>query len=121
MNKQIKHFSWKNIVDRQQIAHLLQQGKIGVMPTDTIYGLLGSAEQPRAVSKIYRVRRRPHNKPMIILINSWQQIKDLGVTITPAQKRLMVQHWPGAISFIVPCPVPSRKYLHRGQKTISLR
>lgn len=121
MKQVVKHYSWFKIAGRRQIALDLMNGKIGVLPTDTIYGLLGSALKSSVVQRIYRVRRRPDNKPMIVLISSWQQIKELGVVLTPAQKKIMTKHWPGPISFIVSCPLANKKYLHRGGKTVCLR
>ena len=52
------------------IVTILKQGGIGVLPTDTIYGLVGSALSQRAVKRIYKVRKRNPKKPFIILISS---------------------------------------------------
>ncbi len=49
-------------------AEVLRRGGVGVMPTDTIYGIVGSALRPSTVRRIYRLRRRNLRKPMIILI-----------------------------------------------------
>ena len=65
--------SWK------KLALLLKEGVIAVMPTDTIYGICGSALNKQTVEKIYKLRRRSPQKPMIILISDFDDLKIFGV------------------------------------------
>ncbi len=51
-----------------EIEKILKSGGIGVIPTDTIYGLVGSALNKKAVRRIYQLRQRNPKKPLIILI-----------------------------------------------------
>ena len=58
----------------KRIIKILKEGGIGVLPTDTIYGLVGLALNKKTVDRIYRVRKREKTKPFIILISN---VKDL--------------------------------------------
>ncbi|MEK7522400.1 MAG: Sua5/YciO/YrdC/YwlC family protein [Patescibacteria group bacterium] len=53
-----------------KLAEILKNGGIGVIPTDTIYGIVGSALNKKTVERIYKLRRRNLKKPMIVLIGS---------------------------------------------------
>lgn len=80
---------------------ILKMGGIGIMATDTIYGLVASALDKKAVKRVYRVRGRNPDKPCIILISS---IKDLAkFNIKPNKETLKVlsKYWPGKVSIVI--------------------
>ena len=64
-----------------KIIELLKNNKIGVLPTDTIYGLVGSALSIKTVERIYKVRQRDPQKPMIILISDRQDLEKFDIKI----------------------------------------
>ena len=57
------------------IKKILLNHGVGVLPTDTLYGLVGSALSKKAVARIYKLRRRNPQKPFIILISSLADLK----------------------------------------------
>ena len=91
------------------------------MPTDTTYGILGSAFSHKAVNEIYRLRKRDLNKPLIVLISSMKDLKKFGVFPTADQKKILRKWWPGPVSIILPCPQEKFAYLHRGQNSLAFR
>lgn len=101
----------------QKIIRFLTQGKVGVIPTDTIYGIVGSALSPETVEEIYELRKRDKDKPMIILISDFTDLEKFEVKI-PEQIRKL---WPNPISIILPCTSERFTYLHRGKKTLAFR
>ena len=92
-----------------------------MLPTDTLYGIVGSALSKRAVLRIYKLRRRDPKKPMIILIGSLDDLKLFGVKLDKAAKKFLREFWPGKISVVLPCPYDKFSYLHRGTKTLAFR
>lgn len=98
-----------------------KNGGIGVLPTDTIYGLAGSALNKKAVVRIYKVRRRNLKKPLIILIGSLADLKLFGIKLNDRIKNLLKKVWPGPVSVILPCPNKKFVYLHRSTKTLAFR
>ena len=60
-----------------------------MLPTDTLYGIVGSALSKRAVLRIYKLRRRDPKKPMIILIGSLDDLKLFGVRLHKAAKKFL--------------------------------
>ena len=104
-----------------EIVNLLKEGKVGVMPTDTIYGLVGSALNPQTVEEIYLLRKRATDKPFIVLISSINDLGKFGVFLTKEQKEFLEKNWPNPLSVILPVVGEEYKYLHRGKNSIAFR
>ncbi|MCS7184035.1 MAG: L-threonylcarbamoyladenylate synthase [Patescibacteria group bacterium] len=106
-------------------ALLLKEGTIGLIPTDTIYGICGSALKKNVVEKIYQLRRRSPQKPMIILISDYGWLKNFGILLNLKEKEILNKIWPGKISVILKIKnknlIKKLTYLHRGTKTLSFR
>lgn len=105
----------------KEIVKIIKNEGVGVLPTDTIYGLVGSALSKKAVAKIYKIRHRHLKKPMIVLISSFGDLKILGIGIDERIEKFLKKVWPGPISVILNCPSKKFFYLHRGTKTLALR
>lgn len=107
--------------DIGQVIKLLKDGKVGVMPTDTIYGIVGSALNPKTVKEIYSLRKRTTDKPMIILISSIEDLQKFDITLTAKQKSFFQKIWPNPVSVVLPCPKEEFKFLHRNKKSLAFR
>ncbi len=106
---------------------MLMAGGVGVMPTDTLYGIVGSALRSRTVARIYRLRRRSPKKPMIILIGDVRDVSRFGVHLDRATSKLLKKVWPGKVSVVLPIAegrasvLKKFKYLHRGGGSLAFR
>ncbi len=107
--------------DSKEIIKIIKSGGIGVMPTDTILGLVGSALDEKTVERIYQVRKRSPNKAPIILIGQLSDLKLFEIELDSETKKILAKVWPGPISIIFPSPLKKFTYLHRGQKTLAFR
>ncbi len=105
----------------QKVVATLKAGGIGVIPTDTIYGLVGSALDKKIVERIYKIRRRNPKKPMIILIGEFSDLKKFKINLSYTAKKIVSKYWPDKVSIILPCDRSQFKYLHRGTKMLALR
>lgn len=88
----------KGIIDKA--ASVIQQGGVIAFPTRYLYGLGANALNPEAVDRIFAIKRRPHNKPLLVLID---QIGDLDRLIRKAPSsaiRLIEHFWPGKITIV---------------------
>ncbi|MDP1845556.1 MAG: L-threonylcarbamoyladenylate synthase [Candidatus Moranbacteria bacterium] len=108
----------KNIIN---ISKLIRCNKIGVIPTDTIYGIVASAWSKKAVARAYKIMGRDPKKPFIILISSIEDLALFKVKIDNATKNILKKLWPGKISVVLPIPFKRFQYLHRGTKTLAFR
>lgn len=100
---------------------VLKEGKVVVLPTDTLYGIVGKAKSKKTVEKIYKIKERNENKPFIVLINSYKQLEMFGVKTTKEQAKILKKFWPGKVSIILPCEFKKWQYIHRGTKSIAFR
>lgn len=76
----------------------LNSGGIGVLPTDTLYGLIGRAEDKRAVAKITKLKKRSRGKPFIILISSLNNLEKFKIKIDKKTRDFLKTIWPGPVS-----------------------
>jgi L-threonylcarbamoyladenylate synthase len=109
------------ILGSKILVNRLKRGEVGVIPTDTLYGLVGSALNPATVERIYKLRRRDTKKPMIILISSIEDLAKFGIRLNKQSKAFLETYWPGAVSVVLPCHSKKFAYLHRGGKTLAFR
>lgn len=100
----------------KEVGKELKEGKIGVIPTDTVYGLVASALDKKSVEKIYELKKRDKKKPLIVLISSLKDLEAFGAKI---DKETAKKYWPGKVSIVL--PVKKFEYLHRGKKSLAFR
>ncbi len=105
----------------RSIVKILINGGIGVLPTDTLYGLVGQALSKRAVSRIYKLKKRNPRKPMLILIGSIKDLNLFKIKFSKKRQNLLLKFWPGRVSIILSCSPKKFSYLHRGIKTLAFR
>jgi len=102
----------------EEAARKLQQPQgIGVIPSDTVYGVVARATDKVAVERLYRLKAR-EKKPGTIIAATIDQLVELGL-----KRRYLTaveRYWPGPVSVIIPCG-PELEYLHQGVQTLAVR
>jgi L-threonylcarbamoyladenylate synthase len=93
------------------VVSLLQKGDIGVLRTDTLYGIVASAAHEEAVERVYTVKGRTPTKPPIILI---ADVNQMLVPIDSGMYDRIKEMWPGKNSVIVPAPGAPRWLVRSG-------
>jgi L-threonylcarbamoyladenylate synthase len=86
----------------QEAARCLQKGGIVAFPTETVYGLGASIFQPEAVQKIFQVKGRPQDNPLIVHICSLSQLSTIVKELPPGFDRLAQAFFPGPLTLILP-------------------
>lgn len=86
-------------IDDPELVSLLQHGAVGVLPTDTVYGLVCRAADEVAVRRLYDAKRR-ENKPGTLIAATTDQLVELG--IKARYLKVVEQFWPGAVSVRIP-------------------
>ncbi len=107
---------WNN----EKLIEVLKNGGVAVMPTDTLYGIVGQAENKSVVERIYKIRKRAPEKPCIILIEKLSALKKFSIALTKAEEKT-IKEYNEPTSFIFDCPSEKFAYLHRGTKTLAVR
>lgn len=103
------------------LANKIKAGEVVVMPTDTVYGIVGDALNKETVERIYELRKRNPEKPCIILISKISDLEKFGVIMSSEEESLIRDYWPGPVSIIFDCDIDDLFYLHRGTKSLAFR
>lgn len=83
------------------IVKIIKNGGVGILPTDTLYGLVGQASSPAAIKRIYQLKGRKATQPSIILISSLRDLAQFGIKPDPAMSKILKRLWPGPVSIIL--------------------
>lgn len=108
----------------EEVVQVLKDGGIAVIPTDTLYGIVGSALLPDVVARIYKLKGRDEHKPFIVLIDSIERLADFGVELSADEAAKLSDLWPGPVTVILLIGDDYQadlKYLHRGTNTLAFR
>jgi L-threonylcarbamoyladenylate synthase len=89
-----------------QAAERLRAGAVIAFPTDTLYGVGARAADPAAVARLYQVKRRPSEQPMVWLVTDRAQVERFAV-VSGAATALMARHWPGPLTLVLPARIPT--------------
>lgn len=84
-----------------QAVQLLRDGGVVAFPTDTVYGVGADPLQPEAVRRLYRIKGRPDNKPIAILVGSIEDAARVAQNLPATFSRLAHRFWPGGLTLIV--------------------
>lgn len=113
--------SFEDMWAGEEIRKVLKEGGVAVMPTDTIYGLVGKALEEKTILRIYDIKKRTPEKPFIILIGNITELEKFNVNLPLEQRETLVKYWPGPVSIILDCEDEKFSYLHRGTHTLAFR
>jgi L-threonylcarbamoyladenylate synthase len=82
-------------------ADALRAGELVAFPTETVYGLGADASNPSAVRKLFAVKRRPADHPVIVHIARSDQLDALAIEISDTARALAAAFWPGPLTLVV--------------------
>lgn len=99
------------------VLNAVAHGAVGVIPTDTVYGLACVATDKNAVARLYELKAREH-KPGTLIAASIDQLVELGI---PRRYLTAVeQYWPNPLSVVISCG-EALDYLHMGKRSLAMR
>ena len=102
-------------------ARGLQQGHLVAFPTETVYGLGADANNEAAVSRIYKVKGRPQDHPLIVHIGDWQAMGEWAEEIPDFAIDLARAFWPGPMTLILKRSDLAKDFVTGGQDTVGIR
>jgi L-threonylcarbamoyladenylate synthase len=105
----------------ERASSLIRSGEIVAFPTETVYGLGANALDPLAISKIYQIKGRPSDNPLIVHIGDLNMLSGLVSTISPREMRMIKKFWPGPITLIFKKSKSVPKITTGGLGTVAVR
>ena len=100
---------------------ILRRGGLVAFPTETVYGLGADASSPAAVARIYKVKGRPSDHPVIVHIGDVGQLARWAREIPDTAMKLAARFWPGPLTLVLRRAPGVGSQLSGGQDTIGLR
>lgn len=88
-------------VELTELVAALARGDVVVIPTDTVYGLAGRFDNPRAIRRIFEIKKRPPDKPLPVLASSMSSLSGVA-TFDPLARKLAASFWPGPLTLVLP-------------------
>lgn len=102
-------------------AALLRQGEVLGFPTDTVYGLAALARDRVAIRRVYEIKGRPLNQPLVLMVDEPGEVANWAHTDLRA-RRLMERWWPGPLTLVLPAHGRLRPPLVGGRpRTLGVR
>ncbi|HEX6414071.1 MAG TPA: L-threonylcarbamoyladenylate synthase [Burkholderiales bacterium] len=105
----------------RRAAHILRAGGLVAFPTETVYGLGADAANEKAVARLYAVKRRPADHPVIIHFAAAQAAFDWAREVPDAARKLAQKFWPGPLTLILKRSRQARDFVTGAQDTVGLR
>ena len=102
-------------------AEILKAGHLVAFPTETVYGLGADANNESAVSKIYQVKGRPQDHPLIVHVADWQSMGEWAEEIPDFAIDLARAFWPGPMTLILKRSELAKDFITGGQNTVGIR
>ena len=105
----------------EKAVETLRAGDLVVFPTETVYGLGANAANPAAVRKIFEVKGRPADHPVIVHLDNPRYLHRWVSEVPPAAERLAAMFWPGPLTLILPKAESVNDVVTGGQDSIGIR
>jgi len=81
-------------------ARAIKSGQVIICPTDTVYGLICNASDKKTVSRLFKIKKRPANKPIPIFVKDIKMAKKIA-EISKKQEAFLKKAWPGALTAVL--------------------
>lgn len=114
----------KNQIDYNKLrkpAEIIKKGGIVIFPTETVYGIGANGLDIKAIEKLYKLKKRPHNKPISLLVSDMDMVNLVAKDITDLEYKLMEKIFPGPLTIVLNKREVVPDILTAGQNTIGIR
>jgi L-threonylcarbamoyladenylate synthase len=107
--------------DPARAVEALLAGGLVALPTETVYGLGADAGRPHAVARVFAVKGRPADHPLIVHIRGAEDLAAWARDIPPYARALAEALWPGPLTLVLPRSARAGDHVTGGQDTVGLR
>jgi len=109
------------MIEIKDAAHKLKDGFLVAFPTETVYGLGADATNQESVSRIFEIKNRPNDHPLIVHLASINQLPDWAIDIPKYAQDLAQAFWPGPMTLVLKRSILAEDFVTGGQPTVGLR
>lgn len=112
-------FEWTT--DPARAADALHHGQLAVLPTETVYGLAAVADEPPAVARVFAVKGRPVDHPLIAHVVDADAARAWAREVPAYAESLMQELWPGPLTLVLARSERAADYITGGQDSVAVR
>ncbi len=105
----------------KRAVELLRAGEVVALPTETVYGLAANALDAQAVAKIFQIKGRPANNPIIVHLAGNEMAKLCVENFPPLAEKLSKSFWPGPLTLVLPRAKKIPGNVTAGGETVGIR
>jgi L-threonylcarbamoyladenylate synthase len=105
----------------QKAIRVLKDGRVVAHPTESVYGLAVDATNLDAIFRLYALKKRKQNEPVLILTPSIEALEAYAVSIPPIARELMAAFWPGGLTLVFRAAPSVSPLLTAGTGKIGIR
>ena len=99
----------------------IRSGKVICFPTGSLYGLGADAWNPGAVKRVFEIKKRPADRPILVLIDSLERLDQLVSRVPPIAQELIDRFWPGKLTLVFQARPTVPELLTAGTGKIGVR
>jgi len=105
----------------EQAVAVLSEGHVVALPTETFYGLAADIGNPDALSRINRLKGKPKDAPMLVLLSDAKQVEQVAGDTPPLFHALGERFWPGPLTLVIPASARVSSLVGGGRGTVAVR
>ena len=105
----------------RRAADILRAGGLVAFPTETVYGLGADASSGKAIARLYAVKGRPADHPVIVHFFSAEKAFEWGKEIPESARKLAQRFWPGPLTLILKRSALAKDFVTGGQPSVGVR
>ena len=105
----------------RRAAEILRAGGLVAFPTETVYGLGADASNPKAVARLYAVKGRPADHPVIVHFDSMERALAFAQEVPDEARLLARKFWPGPLTLILKASQEAKPFVTGGQPSVGIR
>jgi len=105
----------------RRAAEILRAGGLVAFPTETVYGLAADASNAKAIARLYEVKGRPADHPVIVHFASAEGAFSFAKHVPEAARKLAATFWPGPLTLILQASVKAQPFVTGGQPSVGIR
>lgn len=105
----------------EKAVAILKKNDVLAIPTETVYGLAGNIYSEEAIAKIFELKKRPLNNPLIVHLHKMEQLQEIVMEFPPKAKLLAERFWPGPLTLVLKKGDNVPDLVTGGKDTVAIR
>lgn len=106
----------------EQASKILRDGGVVIYPTDTAYAIGCRIDNEEAVKRIFGIRKRPENKPILVLADSIKMAQHYFLPLSEKVRSIAEKYWPGGLTIVYACDTTKvPRSVRAGGETLGIR